>query len=117
MAAEDFHDQYNAAMQSAAQLVSDLDINDPGTNVLDPKVSSMEITGFLAQIMAESIGKITDFHRLLTPLAEVTDANSLLTPQPGDKVSVQQQQTHLTNVAKKESSSYAHDPATHQREK
>ena len=101
MAAEDFHDQYNAAMQSAAQLVSDLDINDPGTNVLDPKVSSMELTGFLAQIMAESIGKMADFQRVVTPLAEYTDVDSLLTDQPGDKVSVQQQQAHFKEIANK----------------
>ena len=101
MAAEDFHDQYNAAMQSAAQLVSDLDINDPGTNVLDTKVSSMELMGFLAQIMAESIGKMADFHRVFTPLAEHTDVDSLLAAQPGDKVSVQQQQTHFKEIANK----------------
>ena len=92
---------YKKSVEDVADLFSRVDVNDPGTNVINSDITTMQLLKVQAQAQAETLGVALEFIKNLVPLAETPDDAQLFAPQAGDKVSVQAQKTFLEELAKK----------------
>lgn len=95
------NDAYRESLTDVTKTLNEVDLANPTNNIVPEQSSMMDLLKLQAQVQSQTIGEAIEFMRTILPLQEQTDTIQLLAANAGDKVSVQQQQTYLENLAKK----------------